>query len=490
MKIRTMALLVTLTLLLGGAPVQAQSVRISGVTSFQYLDVRPLVEDSVPVGETNGSGILRRSAEGYVVRCIADDLYCRYRRPNSSSSTLPAVQDLDVNAWGFGRGLRAYARLRGRGMVVGDAAFWPRSDKLLDVLAAYLEFNRSKFRARAGRQWGTGLGYHNFDGVSLLVRPSAMFSAEAYGGRSLVKALNAPYTSDELLAMEPFAPDVGALIFGGRVSARPSRRAAITAMYEREIRTDRLGLYAERAALDGMLRLGGASIDGEIRYDFATATVNEARLRAWLPRFGAFTVNVYARHHDPFFELWTIWGAFSPLSFQEAGVSGAWRKFGTPFEVSVWGAGRRYQGAEAENLFGDVRSNGFRFGTAFSAQLDDAWTLSGQYRTEVGFGAARSDGTARLQRSLGIGEHVAINLAAFQRLYELRVEEGTVLAIGGDAAIRRGPRFRVVGSFNVYRHGGNDAAPDADWTQLRGSLRLEWTVGAEPGITSRTRGNQ
>jgi hypothetical protein len=477
-------------LLTGVSPVHAQSVRISGVTAFQYLDVRPLVEDSVPVDETSGSGILRRSAEGYVVRCIADDPYCRYRRPNSSFSTLPAVQDLDINAWGFGRGVRAYARLRGRGMVVGDPAFWPRSDELLDVLAAYVELSRSKFRARVGRQWATGLGYHNFDGVALLVRPSSVFNGEAYGGRSLAKALNEPLTSDELRAVEPFAPDVGAYIIGGRVSVRPSRRGAITAMYEREIRTDRLGLYAERAAVDGMLRLGAASVDGELRYDFATAKVNEARLRAWLPPFGPITVNVYARHHDPFFELWTIWGAFSPFSFREAGVSGSWRKVTSPIEVAVWGSGRQYRGPEAANLFGEVRSDGFRFGTSLSARLDDDWTLSGQYRAEVGFGAARSDGTARVQRSFGTGEHVAINLAAFQRLYELRVEEGTVLAIGGDAAIRRGPRFRVVGSFNVYRHSGNDATPDADWTQLRGSLRLEWTVGAEPGIVSRTRGNQ
>jgi hypothetical protein len=490
MKPGTASRLTIAALLVGAAPVDAQSVRISGVTSFQYLDVRPLAEDSVPVDETNGSGILRRSAEGYVVRCIAGDSFCRYRRPTGALSPLPAVQDLDVNAWGFGRGVRAYARLRGRGMVVGDEAFWPRSDELFDVLAAYVEVNRSKFRGRVGRQWATGLGYHNFDGVSLLVRPSAMFNAEAYAGRSLAKALNEPLTSDELLTVEPFAPDVGAYILGGRISARPSRRGALTAMYEREIRTDRLGLYAERASVDGMLRVGAASIDGEVRYDFATGTLNDARLRAWLPRFGAVTLNVYARHHDPFFELWTIWGAFNPLSFREAGVSGSWRKFGSPFELSIWGAGRQYQGPEAENLFGDVRSNGYRFGTAFSAAVDDDWTVSGQYRAEVGFGAAKSDGTARLQRSLGTGQHVAINLAAFQRLYELRVEEGTVLAIGGDAAIRRGPRFRVVGSFNVYRHRGSDAAPGADWTQLRGSLRLEWTVGAEPGIMSRTRGNQ
>ena len=267
----------------------------------------------------------------------------------------------------------------------------------------------------------------NFDGVALLVRPSSVFNGEAYGGRSLAKALNEPLTSDELRAVEPFAPDVGAYIIGGRVSVRPSRRGAITAMYEREIRTDRLGLYAERAAVDGMLRLGAASVDGELRYDFATAKVNEARLRAWLPPFGPITVNVYARHHDPFFELWTIWGAFSPFSFREAGVSGSWRKVTSPIEVAVWGSGRQYRGPDAANLFGEVRSDGFRFGTSLSARLDDDWTLSGQYRAEVGFGAARSDGTARVQRSFGTGEHVAINLAAFQRLYELRVEEGTVL---------------------------------------------------------------
>ncbi len=49
MKIGRTGLQATVALLVGAAPLHAQSVRISGVTSFQYLDVRPLVEDSVPV---------------------------------------------------------------------------------------------------------------------------------------------------------------------------------------------------------------------------------------------------------------------------------------------------------------------------------------------------------------------------------------------------------------------------------------------------------
>ena len=33
----------------GAAPGDAQSVRFSGVTTLQYLDVRPMVEDSIPI---------------------------------------------------------------------------------------------------------------------------------------------------------------------------------------------------------------------------------------------------------------------------------------------------------------------------------------------------------------------------------------------------------------------------------------------------------
>lgn len=470
----------------GAAAGSAQQVRVTGVTTFQYLDVRPLADDSVLVGDASGSGLLRRSAEGYVVRCTEGDPYCRYRRSIASESTVPLIQDLTANVWGLGRGIRAYARVRGRVMAVGDEALWPRASDHFDVLSAYVEIERPAFRGRAGRLYKTsGLGYYNYDGASFLARPLDHLTVEAYGGWSLYRGLNEPVTSGDLAAVEPLAPDARSYIVGAQASFRPRLGTSVTAVYQREIRDDRLGLYSERVSLDGAVRFGATALDGGFTVDWATATLNDGQLRAWLPPTGPVAWNVYVRHHRPYFDLWTIWGAFTPVGFDEVGVAAAWRRLESGLTVEAWGAARRYADTETDALFGDYRSNGWRVGAAASAPIGDAWHLGGRYRADVGFGAAKSDGSARLRRDLGNGTYIAFNLSAFQRLYELRIDESTVLAAGVDGSLRRGSRTRITGDVTAYRHSGRGQSPNVQWTQVRGSLRIEWTIGAEPAVYRR-----
>jgi hypothetical protein len=75
--------------------------------------------------------------------------------------------------------------------------------------------------------------------------------------------------------------------------------------------------------------------------------------------------------------------------------------------------------------------------------------------------------------------HVALQAVGFQRLYEFRLGEGTVIGVGGEGSYRIGERGRALASIMTYRqHGG--MAPGIDWNQLRASLRFEWAVGGEP----------
>ena len=48
-----------------------QSIRITGVTSFQYLDVRALGDDSIPSLDAQGSGLLRVSPEAATPRATS-----------------------------------------------------------------------------------------------------------------------------------------------------------------------------------------------------------------------------------------------------------------------------------------------------------------------------------------------------------------------------------------------------------------------------------
>ena len=86
--------------------------------------------------------------------------------------------------------------------------------------------------------------------------------------------------------------------------------------------SDRAGLHSERAALDAVVRRGWATVEGSVEVDLAVRTVNEALLRGWVTPWPALGVGVYGRRYRPFFELWTIWGAFNPVGFDEYGTSG------------------------------------------------------------------------------------------------------------------------------------------------------------------------
>ncbi|MDH5805098.1 MAG: hypothetical protein OEZ54_07925 [Gemmatimonadota bacterium] len=487
MKLQTTALiLVSIAVNTGG--LSAQSIRIKGTTTLQYLDVRPYEEDSIPVADASGSGLLRRSEDGFVVRCVTGADYCRFRRPSAVASTLPALQDININAWGFGRGIRAFAQLRGRAMGLGDEALWPRSDDHFDVLAAYLEINRSFMRGRLGRQFATGFGFYNYDGASLRIIPFRQISMELYGGLSLARGLNEPLSSSELNAVETFSPEEDAYIVGGRLSFHPTPGTSFNAAYQRDIRTDRLGLYSERMSLNTIVRSGPISLDGSLQVDWASGKINEGKLRFWLPRWGILTSNIYGRHHNPYFALWTIWGAFNPLSFNEVGTATRIQVPRKPLSFELHAAARRYVGTEAEQLFGEVRNTGWRISAMAGGELFPRWQFNARYGAEVGFGAARSDGSFRLQHTLGTRNFVGVTVAGFQKLYELRTDDGTAYALGADANVTTGERSRVFGSFTVYQHSETGNVPGTDWIQMRGSLRFEWTLGAEPEVRPRRGG--
>jgi hypothetical protein len=460
----------------------AQAVSASGVTQLRSVDIRPLAEDSVPVEETSGDGLLRRSLDGHVVRCVEGDPFCRFRRSVEPVAMAPVSQDLVLSVWGIGRGVRAYGRLRGR-TVVGDGShIWPRPDDHFDALAAYIELDRPRFRVRAGRQWSpSGLGYYNFDGAAVVVRLAHGLAIEAYGGRSLLRGVGETRSGGALRAVDPFAPQEDGLLVGGAARWRPDPALALGLEYQRDVREDRHGLYAERAAADALWRVGRFEIAGALERDLSSSTTNELRLdvRARLdPEFGAALL---ARRYRPFFEAWTIWGAFSPVAFDEVGARGWWRPGGLPLTVQAGAAWRGYEDSGASETFGSFRSSGWRLDGSAELRPAPSWSVQARGGADVGFGAAGTDASVRVQRAFEPDGHLAASLLAFQRLYEFRVTEGTVWGLGVDGGLGLGPRARVSGGVTWYLHAVDDGGPDADWNQVRGSLSLEWVVGAEAG---------
>lgn len=478
--VRTGAMVCALSAL--AAPLSAQGVVITGASSARYVDVRTLVNDSVTTAETDSvSDLYRRTQSGVLVKCLADG-WCRYQRAGSPANLVALMQDLDVTAWGFGQGVSIHAQLRAR-TAMGDARdLWPQAQETLEALAAYVDVDREHVHAKLGRQWSaSGFGFFNFDGASVVVRPTGTIAAEAYGGWTLVQGLNRAVTDEAIAAVEDIAPDERSYLLGASLRWRPGSAASIRGQYQREIRTDRAALYAERIALDAELRRWRALLSGELNYDLASGSYNEARLRVQSPLGAGFDGALQVRHYEPYFALWTIWGAFDPVGYEEARADLHWGSGAGALLFGVNGGYRRYEDTNAGLTAFPLRTDGWRVGASASMRPASAFTIDGSYGIDVGFGSSRSDGDVSLRweptRRVALGVHGV----AFQNIYEFRLGTGRVIGGGFDLGVALRPDLRVVGDAMLYRNTATGMPGLADWNQKRGSIRLEWSLGGDPG---------
>jgi hypothetical protein len=469
----------------------AQSIRISGSTTVRYIELRPLVWDSISVDETEGSGLLRQALGGRIVRCVPAESFCHDTRPGAVVSTVPVTQDLEASAWGFGEGIRLFTHLRVRTVAGGGSDLWPRADDGLDLLAAYGEIDRSRYRLRAGRQWVvSGLGFYGFDGLALRVRPGADISLDGYAGRSLVRGLNESRTGGALEALDALAPEQPGLLFGAQAQWRPNARLAASVLYQIDVRDDRRDVYSELAAANGMLHLGRGVVEGALEADLGSGMLNEARLRVRAPPVRGVPLHAEVRRYRPYFELWTIWGAFSPVGFDEGRLGASRAVGGGALVVRAEASYRRYGATGTSSGHTEVREDGWGLGVNGSWVPRRGWRLDGGYRAEAGFGAARHDGQLGVARQVGEAGSLAVQALAFQRLYEFRLEEGTVLGLGSSASLRLSERARLFGTLAYYRHLGSGTTAGPDWSQRRGGLHLHWVLGSEPDLPRQSGGSR
>lgn len=460
----------------------AQGVVISGSSSARYVDVHPFAVDSVPETSTVAAfGQYRQTADGIYVICNANG-WCRYDRSTARTSLVAWMQDLDVTAWGLGEGVSAHAQLRFRTATGGGREIWPQVDQTFEAVAAYVEMDRGAIRGRLGRQWLTsGLGFYNFDGLSLAGRLPASLWAEGYAGWSLVEGLARPVTDDAISAVEDIPPTRRAYIFGGTLRWRPSQRGAVRVQYQRELTTDRGALYSERATADGDLRLGLTTLSAAVTYDVATDSYDEARLRVQRVLPWHFDAALVARHYEPFFPLWTIWGTFDPVGYDEGRAELRWTPPSGRLGFGL-NAARRHYGA-TETGFGPapLRTNGWRIGADASARPLESVALDAAYGLDAGNGASRSDADLSLRWEPGDRFAIGLRGTAFQTIYEYRIGTGTVYGGGIDLGVRVWRDVRLAADAMLYHQTGQDQPQYANWNQRRGGVRLEWTLGGDPG---------
>jgi hypothetical protein len=470
---------------LGGALVPAlaasQAVRVHGVTVLQGVDMRPWVEDSVPIGQATGAGPYRSLSDGRVVRCIDGEAFCRFRRSGERVIATPLTQDLRAAAWGFGRGVSLHAHVRARGALGNDDFLWPRARDEFDAIEAYLQLERETLRMRLGRQWASnGLGLYNYDGAALTLR-RGYSQIEGFGGLSLVAGLNETHTGPILGAIDDLPPEERGYLVGVRGTTRMGSRAAFGATYQRVIMANRAGLYSERVAGDASFRALGTALEAGYIYDFVAGTANDARVRVARSFPQRVAASLTARRHRPFFESWTIWGAFTPVAFDEAYATLGWSDREDRLTLSARGGWRSYDETDAGLASIPLRTDGWRAGGGIEWNAAEAWLVYGDYDVDIGFGAARSDATLGGRWTPNERTFVGGALSLLENIYEFKVGTGRVLGVRVEGGTRIAREVRVVVDGGWYAHRLTSSAPTTDWSQRRFSARLEWTVGRDPG---------
>jgi len=465
--------------LFAAAPAAAQEFRFGGATVAQVIDLPTLVLDSVPVGATTGSGMYRQTADGYVAWCPPGSAYCLYHKSGPVIQTAPVTQDLELTSWGFGEGLRFYGQVRFR--ATGEDQAWPFAQQTVSAIAVYLEWDKPDFRARLGRQFTqNGLGYYNYDGLSVLWRAKPWLDAEIYGGGSPMEAVNAPYTNTVITDnTSPVAPNNNAWLIGTRVRGRWANGASLSAIFQIIDRDDFGALYAEQMAVNGFFRAGRTSINGDIQYDFATGNFNLAQLKWQVPVTRVAGFFVEGRHYQPFFQLWSIWAVFSPVAYNEGNLGGYWNSAHGALGLQVTGGWRNYDNADAG--VSELRTSGWRVGADATWHPDALWTVRGGYHYDIGPGAAESDGNVSVRWDPNASTYAGLFATAFQTAYEYMQGAGTVVGGGVTGGVRLNSWGRLAADVGEYRNTYSQNAPQSNWNQFRASLRFEFDVGPEPG---------
>ncbi len=462
------------------ASLAAQGFRVTGVTTVQLVELRQLALDSLPASAVAGTGEWRTTADGVPALCPVASSFCSFESAGARVSAAPVLQDLALAAWGWAEGLSFHADLRARSQIGTTNQFiFPRANDHFDAIDAYGELDRASWRARLGRQWSTGaLGAYSYDGANGLWRHDAL-SVEGWAGRALLAGLNEPYASAQLAAADNLPPQQDGYLLGGRARWRPDPLSAAALTYQRVLTADRSGLYSERAALNASSRKYPATLDLGLNYDFATASFDEARLRLGTNWQHAIDLSAEARHSRPYFELWTIWGAFSPVGFDEGRVTADWTPRGASYGLTLRGAYRQY----AETNAGlSLRTNGWRAGGDARWQVRNALSAFGSYDVDIGSGAANTDARAGARWLAASGLSLGATTSVTQNIYEFRVGTGRIYGAALDGAVRIAPDVRLGLDAALYQHVLTDGMPGPDWTQRGASVRLEWTMGRDPGM--------
>ncbi len=410
----------------------AQQYRARIDVHAQAISFRGLRQDSLAAAlalPSAGGGL--ETPDGYALRC--GGATCYYWRPGPTLRGVPLTTSASVVVWGLGvEGLS----LRGTGRLMADLGedlAWPGSDPAVQLIEGFLEYERAGLTARGGRQLVMSrLEPIGFDGAWLRLRwARASLELTGYGGWGLGQATAVSALSPALNPLDEWRPRDRQLVAAAE-AAWAFRGLDARAEYRREV--DPLDDYfvSERTAVSLGASIAGLRATGGLDYNIAEGHLGNVDLGLTYVR-PAYTVSAGARRYRPYFSLWTLWGAFSPVPYNavNASVQARPKRWLT---LHARGEGYRYEDAEVSTaLVPQLEDQGWRASTGASATLNAHWTLTGNYGLEHGPGAAGRYADGAVTYAPNAGFSIDLYGGRMARPLELRYYDATSRWVGARA---------------------------------------------------------
>jgi hypothetical protein len=469
-------------LLLWSAPAVAQDYRVRLDARAQSVWFRGLVSDSIPaamvVPGANGGF---ETPDGHAVRCGAGN-FCFFLRPGPALRGVPVTTAASIVMWGLGlEGLS----FRGTGRLVADLGrddVWPATEPTAQLIEGLLEYQRSAIVARVGRQLvASRLEAIGFDGGWLRYRfDRASLEITGYGGWGLGRAAVVSPLSPVLNPLDEWRPRNRQIVAGAE-AAWLYRDADLRAEYRREIDPEDHYFVSERAALSLGAHARAFRLNGGLDYNIAEGHLGNADMALTYIR-PLFSVTAGARRYRPYFSLWTLWGAFSPVPYTALNVSGETRLAGA---VTLRGRAERYRYESADistALVPHLEDRGWRARLGATATLSERWMLDGNYGVEHGPGASARSADGAVTFSPGRTFSFDVYGGTLSRPLELRFYDATSRWIGGRAQVQLGQQRRVwadVAAVGDDRERPDASASSLDQFRLRAGVSLAFGSGAD-----------
>jgi hypothetical protein len=362
---------------------------------------------------------------------------------------------------------------------LGERDAWPGGEPGGQLLEGFAQYDRRGLIGRLGRQTITSrLGFTGFDGAWLMLnRLPYGFQLGGYVGLGLAQGVALPVTSAALNPFDEFQPSMRQLVAGGTLNW-VGTVGDVRVDYQREVDRETRFFVSERAALSATLRpIRRLSISGGTEYDFSYGWFGSSELNATysVPRLG---LSAGARHYRPYFDLWTIWGAFSPIPYDA--VNGSVTLSPIPqLELRARGERYWYDDAEANTPLVNEEDDGWRWSAGVTGRLGSGLQADAGFATDFGPGASSRTWSGRVAYEPSTVWRLGADVGTMSRPLEFRFDDAELDWFGVRAD------WQVLGNLQlgagVTRYAEDRNRPDNaafSWNQTRVDFRVTYVMSS------------